>query len=182
MRSALPLIALALLALNACAEDEAPITATPDPFAGCAATKLASDQQLDPAQGPAVDPQTGAVSVPAGAIVSTTYLTLKPDDAAYQRFGQLIDPVIGTLQQSPGLLAVSTGGSMACRELRTLTVWESEAAMMAFVMSDAHMAAMMATGEISRGQSRTMSWTAQAGALSWEQAIARFTDHDGPLY
>lgn len=176
-------IMLMIIAMTAaCAEDEAPIKPTPDPFAGCSHDVLASDEVFDPAQGPAVNAQ-GELIVPAGAVIATTYIALKPGDEAIGALQTLAGPVFNDLMARPGLLAVGGASSPSCRASRTLTVWESEAAMMDFVMGDAHMAAIQRTGELSRGGSVTMSWGDEpAGALTWPRIVDRLRQHDGPRY
>lgn len=182
LRSLSPI--LLALSLTACAEDDAPDQDTPaGPFAACKRELIEPDQAfMGPPQGPAVDPQTQQINPPAGAVVATTYLAIKPDEQAGQRFGQVVGPVIQDLGARQGLLGITTSNSTACNTARTLTVWESEAAMMAFVTGDAHAAAMQATADISRGGSVTMTWTHAGGELTWQSAAARLEDHDGLVY
>lgn len=133
--------------------------------------------------GPGVDPATGIPSVPAGAIMTTTYLQLRTDAASQERFGQLAGGVIGTLMASPGLVATSIVSSQQCALARTLTIWKDEAAMLAFVASSAHADAVNAVDEVSRGGSITMHWLATgAQDASYEMAARKLLDHDGPVY
>ena len=77
----------------------------------------------------------------------------------------------------------ATSNSESCGTARTLTVWESEDAMLDFVLGDAHTAAMAETARISRGGSLTMTATADSlDEISWDAAAALFADHDGPVY
>ena len=183
LRSLSPI--LLALSLTACAsEDDTPDQETPaDPFAACKREVIEPDQAfMGPPEGPAVNPQTQQINPPAGAIVATTYLALKPGEQAGQRFGQLVGPVIQDLGARQGLLAITTSTSTSCGTARTVTVWESEAAMMAFVTGEAHLAAIQGTSDVSRGGSVTMTWPHAGGELTWQIAAARLKDHDGPIY
>ena len=133
--------------------------------------------------GPGVDSSTGLPSVPEGAIITTTYLQLRVDEAGQRRFGELVGPVIGQLMATPGMIAVSLTNSRECGVARTLTVWQDEESMLAFVASDAHTAAMVGTAEVSRGGSITTHWIASGpDDASWARAAERLADHDGPVY
>jgi len=132
--------------------------------------------------GPGVDKATGKPTVPPGAIVTTTYLQLKPSGAAQQRFGELTGPIVGTLTQSPGLVAASLVTSASCVVARTIVVWKDEATMLAFVASEAHGKAIGAVGEVSRGGSITTSWLGADGEPSFATAAAKLEGHKGPVY
>lgn len=163
------LVCVSLLA--ACEDDDNQADPPPDPFEGCTASALEADLMLDVPQGSVVDPQTFKVTPPAGAFIATTYLPLKPGDAAQARFMELLGPVQEELGAHPGMLAIATSGSPMCGSVRTLSVWESEAAMMDFVLGDAHIAAMAGNAEISRGGTATTSWAHMGGELTWQDAI-----------
>jgi heme-degrading monooxygenase HmoA len=181
----LPLCLLLALSLTACADDDDPKPAeqTTDPLAGCKSDVIEADfAPFGPPQGPVVDPQTQKITPPAGAVVATTYLALKPGDAVMGRFGGLVGAIQQDLGTRAGLLAISTSQSATCGVARTLTVWESEAAMMDFVMSESHIAAIQAVGEVSRGGSVTMTWSHTGGEVTWAGVAARLKDHDGPVY
>ena len=184
LRSLSPI--LLALSLTACAseDDDTPSQDTPaDPIAACKREVIEPDQAfMGPPQGAIVNPDTKQINPPAGAIVATTYLAIKPNEQAGQRFGQVVGPVFQDLAARQGLLGITASNSTACNTARTLTVWESEAAMMAFVTGEAHAAAMQATSDISRGSSVTMTWPHAGGELTWQSAAARLKDHDGPIY
>lgn len=131
--------------------------------------------------GPGVDKATGKPVVPAGAIVTSTYLQLKPDGAAQKRFGELTGPIVGTLTKSSGLVAASLVTGESCSVARTIVVWKDEAAMLAFVASEAHSAAIGAVGEVSRGGSITTNWVAD-GEPSFAVAAEKLKTHNGPVY
>lgn len=164
-----------------------------DPFVDCDRGTLETDLVAQDAQGnivpvtwvgPGVDPATGAL-VDDGStyVVSSTYLAMRPDADAQQAFGEAIAPIPDALFSNPGLVAVQLGSSMQCATARTFTVWRDETAMMEFVTSDAHAAAISRTPEISRGTSLVIHWSgAAAGEITWEDAIARLASDEGPFY
>ena len=131
--------------------------------ARCTRGTLEADIQYGmPLSGPGVDPATGKLAAPppAGYVVSSTYLALKPGAASAARFQQLLGPVIEELQRQPGLRAVQFSQSAACGSTRTFTVWHDEAAMFAFVSGAAHGHASGGIDEVSRGGSSVAHWKA----------------------
>jgi heme-degrading monooxygenase HmoA len=166
---------------------------TADPFADCDRGTLepdlmGGDGQGNPAplmwMGPGADPDTGELIDDGGTyVVSSTYLALRPEPAAQQAFGESTGPLVPELLGNPGMVAVQLGTSMQCSSARTLTVWQSEEAMMAFVTSDAHSAAIARVGEISRGDSLVTHWSgATIPEVSWDDALAHVLADDGPFY
>lgn len=142
-----------------------------DPFAACKKGELEDDfvEQV-PLSGPGVDAETGELA-PGTYHVSSTYLAVIPDQM--QRALDLGGAVIGSLQSAQGLVAFSIAGSQSCVALRTLTVWESEEDMVAFVVSAPHATAMQATPEISRGTGNTIAWEGDETTATWEEGAAR---------
>jgi heme-degrading monooxygenase HmoA len=170
------LLLLSLSWIAACGDDDKKADPTPDPFVGCTASVFEADLMLDAPQGSVVDPQTYKVTPPAGAFIATTYLPLKSGDATQTRFMELLGPVQQELGKHPGMLAIATSGSPKCGSVRTISVWESEAAMMDFVLSDAHIAAMAGDPDLSRGGTATTSWAHAGGELTWQDAIPRLAE------
>ena len=84
------------------------------------------------------------------------------------------------LTVSDGLLGFALSGSQVCGTGRTLSVWRDDAAMMSFVLSEAHTAAMTQTNDVSVWAGTT-SWLAAAGdpAVSWELAVAKLKTVEG---
>jgi heme-degrading monooxygenase HmoA len=201
MRLVLSIVSVFSIASAACGSDPAP-PATPTPTAspmptpepepaplvpGCVRGTLEPDfATFMPLGGPAVDPATGALRPPAAGasyVISSTYLALRGEPAAQQAFGELMGPISATLQAQPGLLAIQLAQSMSCGSARTLTVWESEDAMYAFVASPAHVEAMRRVGEVSRGESVVTHWVSSATtAATWDEAARQLRAHTGPRY
>ncbi len=151
----------------------------PSELAGCERGTLEADFTASPLMGPGVT--DGAVAA-GDYVLSTTYLQLAPDAESQRLFQQLVEPITEDLQTRAGLVAVSLGLSEACGVARTLAVWEDDAAMIAFVTSAAHAAAMVRVTDISRGGSVVTHWTGDAAAASWATAVERIGADDGPQY
>lgn len=131
--------------------------------------------------GPGFDPETGQLLEPIADeyVVSTTQLLPKPDEAAQAAFLELTNGVVAQLMETPGFLGLSLAFEPSCGFARTLTVWESEEAMFAFVNSGAHVEAMGQTFAVGV-TGRVTSWTAPAEEMppSWEDAIAKIAEVD----
>lgn len=180
-----PSTLIACAALAACGGDASP--AAPDASAtACARGTLEPDLTfLSPMAGPAVNPATGEIAAPGGAgyVVSSTYLALRAEPAAQQRFGQLMGAISQALQTQPGLLALQLGTSASCGTARTFAVWSTSDAMFAYVTGAAHGAAVNAVAEVSRGDSIVTHWAAtSASQVTWQAAAARLAADDGPFY
>lgn len=131
-----------------------------------------------PLSGPGVDPATGKLAAPpvTGYAVSTTYLALKGDRASGARFEELLGPVVGELQHQPGLRAIQVTNSAKCGTARTLTVWQDEDAMWAFVKGAAHGKASDGITEVSRGGSAVAHWHASTLAeATWAYSAQRLS-------
>ncbi len=175
-----------LLPLSACGGDdeETTVEETQDQMQDlCIAEQLADDDTLNADLGEMGDPANWG-ALPPGAVIASTYLRLPHTDEGTATFGQLIGPIIGELMApAPGLLGVSFSNSTSCNTARTMTAWESEDAMMNFVLGEAHLNAIQRTGEVSRGGSLTGQWMASdLEDFKWETVIDNFKDHDGPVY
>ena len=167
----LALAALTALASAACSDDEPKSPAkdsSANTFGNCSRGVLESDRGDDLAlAGPGVDPETGRLAA-GNYLVATTYLALKPDKA--DRALELGGPVVESLFAMKGFVAFSTTQSSSCATLRTLTIWQSEEDMLTFVTSPAHVTAMSAISELSRGTSNTIAWEGSEKDASWERA------------
>ena len=176
----LALSALFALSLSACAADapdpdvrdsepELEAEPTPDPqFAGCTRDTLEDDLQMSPLMGPAV---SNGELAPGDYIVTTTYLQIKADKNG--RLEELLGPVMADLGTRDGLLALAFGNSGTCNAARTLAAWRDETAMLEFVVSEAHAAAMASASELNRGGSATTHWNGDSASVSWITAAER---------
>ncbi|WP_437673557.1 hypothetical protein [Sorangium sp. So ce131] len=161
--------------------EDPPADGSSSPLSGCEKGKIESDffEALEPS-GPGVDPQTKQVR--AGSyVIASTYLALKPEldhGAAMEVSG----PVIEAVMTAKGTVAMMAGRSTACSTLRTLSVWESEEDMLAFVMGPAHVEAMSHTSELSRGTSNTISWEGNEEDVAWEEAARQLASENASDY
>jgi hypothetical protein len=188
-------VSLLAVALVACSEDDddanaaqnveqrSPTSTNGDP---CQRGALESDREFSPWAGPGVSPTTGVPEAPESGtqfIVSTTYLRLKSDDAAQQRFQGVLGPINDALATQPGLRALQTSVSTSCGTARTLSVWQDEASMYTFVGGEAHGAAMAAVPEISRGGSITTHFLARSASdVTWEKAATELAASNKSTY
>lgn len=171
MRLALTTSALALaLALTACGDDTAADYAPPEEVA-C----VESDLDAAPLAGPGFTDgvYTGPTDRPLIASSTVLFLDDSPEKGA--RFQELMYGMVPDLMTHDGLLGLAFASSERCGANRTLALWRDEAAMMAFVTSAGHLAAMSAAGEVAAPGSRTVHWTLDPAteALTWEAGLAR---------
>lgn len=185
MRSPLParptmmriaLTAIAALALAACDGGEA-TTDYVEPEAGPDRTTCdQSDFAGAPLMGPgfADGVYVGPTDAPV-VVASTVLYVFEDDEAAFALFGQTVEQVVGALMQADGLLGFALGNSERCTAYRTLTVWRDMASMLAFVVNDAHLAAMEAAPDMAESGSRTVHWTVDPAVepVDWPSAITR---------
>jgi heme-degrading monooxygenase HmoA len=186
-------LSLALAILEACADDDsqtvdparerdasAPTNSNSEPggnFAGCVRGSLESDLEASPLAGPGV--REGALE-PGDYVVSSTYLQIKLGKNA--RLQELSAPILDDLGSRAGLVALSLGNSRTCNVARTLTVWRDDAAMLEFVIGDAHSTAVQAVSELSRGGSVVTHWSGDEKTASWKSAAEHLAADDGPEY
>ena len=141
-------------------------------------------QVIQPLMGPGIDPMTGTIIEPMqdAYVLHTTQILVKPDEL--DEFLQLSGGVIEQLLQTEGLVGFALAQEPNCGFSRTMGVWESEQAMLAFVGSGAHAQAMVRTTDVSI-TGRTTAWTATAAEmpLTWEMALAAIADVEpSPIY
>ncbi len=164
--------------------DGADETTGADPFAGCDRATLAADfGVVDPKgvpgpprwYGPGADPKTGELLDDGETtyFVTATYLALQAD--AFPAFLELNPPLSAALFGNPGMVATQLGASFECNAARTFTVWADEAAMMEFIASEAHVAAVGAFPSLSRGSSTLSVWDelVSPAAITWDEALSR---------
>ncbi len=133
-----------------------------------------------PLGGPGFDPEVGIIGEPQETyLVATTQIYIRPEKRA--EFMQAAGAVLQALGESEGMVAFGIGSSEACGDSRTLSVWASEEAMVAFVAGDAHAAAMLQAQDLSI-QGRTTHWEVTAEELEeldWGVARERVEDVPG---
>ncbi|MBL8740369.1 MAG: antibiotic biosynthesis monooxygenase [Myxococcales bacterium] len=149
-----------------------------DPYAAmyaCEETNFAAQ----PLSGPGYDAETGFVGEPqATYIASTTQIYVAPEKQ--KAFLDASIDVIGQLADTPGLVAFSVGGDTECQVNRTMSIWESEDAMYAFVTSGAHAVAMGQLTELSL-TGKTTHWTTtpeEIEAQTWDTVRAKLAEED----
>lgn len=149
-------------------------------YAGCSKGELESDMTTSlELAGPGVNPETGMIT-PGTYLVATTYLALQP--GTLDKAIELSGPIIETSFGLPGFVAVTIAGSESCNTLRTITVWENEQAMFAFVASPEHARAMAQTSAISRGTSNTITWDGSVESVKWTEAARQLAlEEDGDI-
>lgn len=158
------------------AENDQAVTAPDD---GCTGDVFAADANRPPLTGPGL--VDGALP-PGEYAISTTYIRLKEGPEMMARFNEMLQPVLGELGQSDGLLAQSLTLSVSCGTARTLTVWRDVEAMYGFAASPAHTSAVARVAEVSRGNSIAMHWIGQAEEASWDEAAKQLGAWTGRVY
>ena len=150
----------------------------------CKAERIEDDASFELGVGAQDGPPGWPATLPPTAVVAMTYLQLKEGEEALAVFQELNAPIGAELSApAAGLMGISIRISSACGTARTMTVWESEDAMMKFVTGPAHIQAIRRVGEVSRGGSITSTWRAQEfKALSWETVTPKMAEHSGPVY
>lgn len=160
------------------AVDETGTEPPADPF-----VELSKCEELDfegtPMMGPAFDPETGALLAPLEPpfVVATTVGWAKDDAASQEILSEHSNAVVEDVFQYDGLLGASFGGSEACGNARTLTLWADSRSLAAFVFGRVHAAA------IDAGRPEVKAWatthwteTESTEPPSWEEAVQRIID------
>lgn len=114
-------------------------------------------------------------------VLSSTYLRLIESDAASTKFWEVLTPIMEDLAARDGLVALSLGLSLECNTARTLSVWRDDIAMLEFVASPAHVAAVAAGDQLNRGGSVVMHWTGDETQATWKAASEQLAAFDGPI-
>lgn len=141
-----------------------------------------------PFEGPGFTLADGITTDAEGPFVgSTTMLILKPGDEPKATFDKHMAVLSEKIKTQPGLIGVSLALPIGTDGYRTLTVWESEEAMLEWVVSDEHTAAMAEMADKSAEGSAVTSWSMErdeleAGPPSWEDARKRLEDTGRTVY
>jgi heme-degrading monooxygenase HmoA len=92
-------------------------------------------------------------------------------------FGDHVDAIKTQLDGQPGFIGQSLRANMPGRERWTMTVWEDEASMLAFVVSDAHLAAMGQSTTVIDGVYSAAWWVdAEELPVSWSDAVEKLNE------
>lgn len=116
----------------------------------------------------------GAGSAATGeVIVVVTEATLRSDSPARADFWDGVRDVSDALSETPGLIGYSVRQEPFGDRAWTMTTWDSEASLMAFVWSPAHQRAMDG-GMAALSDSRFVRVTRRADQppLTWDEALA----------
>jgi heme-degrading monooxygenase HmoA len=123
--------------------------------------------------------------VPEGTyLVSATWIDIKNTPEAEQRFSELMDPLTEQIKTQPGLLGYSLQLQLLSNAgYRTLTIWENEEAMLNWVVSDNHAAAMAEAGDIAE-DGGVVTWAATRDELppTHEQAKQHLDEEGRGIY
>lgn len=150
-----------------------------DPYAAMYECEETNFTEVKPLSGPGYDPATGFVGEPQATYIAATtqiYVATDKQDAFLSANG----PVFSQIANAPGLVAYTVGGDADCQVNRTMTIWESEDAMYAFVTSDAHAVVMGQVTELSL-TGKTTHWTTtpeEIEAQTWDTARAKLSEED----
>jgi heme-degrading monooxygenase HmoA len=128
-----------------------------------------------PFEGPGYVLGEGLVGEPRDSyIAATTDLILGDDPGAQAAFDTHVAAMKEAIIDQPGFVGMSLGTVIFGNSQRTLTVWESEEAMLAWVVSDTHIAAMeaFAADGMADPASKVAQWTLTADEMppTWAQA------------
>ncbi|MEZ4240940.1 MAG: hypothetical protein R3F59_33235 [Myxococcota bacterium] len=124
-------------------------------------------------EGPGVD-EAGRIAVDAEELlVGLTHLQVRNAPKPGKRFGELASSVGGGLfEDEPEGWVGAAFRSEGKLEQWTMTVWESEEALMAFVVSERHAAAMAEFGDVAVGGETRSLWLPTGELpLTWERAM-----------
>jgi heme-degrading monooxygenase HmoA len=116
-------------------------------------------------------------------LAATTHLILEDGDEAQKAFDENMEAINAVLLDQPGLVGVSLAGKPFTREYRTLSVWETEEAMLAWVTSEAHATAMADVGDkmvLGRGT----HWSIEKDQMppAWDDAKQRLDGSEPGAY
>ena len=180
---------LQLLLLAACQEDEDPPAAqgstsgeatsgaVDESSSGAPASPfdcVEQNFQPTPLAGPGLDPETGAIiGAPQNTyVLHTTQAVVTPETA--EALLNMSNEVAAQAMATEGLVALSFSMDQTCGYARTLGIWESEEAMLGFVVSGAHAEAMrQAPNIISTGRFTHFDIPTDDIERAWEVALER---------
>ncbi len=106
-------------------------------------------------------------------VLHATWLVARPG-MEQEVIARSVD-IVGAIRDIPGFVAASASRSERCGYLRTIGIWESDAAMYQLLTKSEHMEAVRETTRLS-STGKTTHWTgtaADARALDWEVSRAQ---------
>lgn len=142
--------------------------------AACGAALPTLDQ---PFNGPGWDTNNNTLrdASPRQLVAAATHLRVRQEDPrTHPTFMRVMRPIDQELEHAPGLVGHATRVLADLSEDWTLSVWESEEDMAAFVMSNAHQDAIEQMAELSR-PSTVVMWHVESSEmpLDWADAEAQ---------
>ena len=117
-------------------------------------------------------------------VASTTFFQVKDDDASTKAFNDHMTKIQEALKTQPGLIGYSLAFTPGSNDdYRTLAVWESEDAMLEWVTSDVHAAAMQDMADKAKGGSVASFKVKRAEVPpSWDDAKKHLEDDGETAY
>jgi heme-degrading monooxygenase HmoA len=141
-----------------------------------------------PFQGPGFTDEGLTATVPENGVfvVGATRLVVADGDEPIELFNERMDAISAALEAGPpGLVGYSIRQNLFSRGgYRTVSVWESQDALWAFVLGDAHFAAIEVADRIGAEGTKVVQFTLPPEELPprWDMVIEK-TDTDGrPAY
>ena len=138
---------------------------------------------FQPFEGPGIDADGEVTATPGEEgqfVLATTFLPVRAESQVL--FSDTMEPILAALDaEPPGLVGTSLARTIDASAYRTLSVWESEEAMFAFVLGDAHAVAISRAPNIEvEGEARAARWriNPQDVPPAWPDVVARL-DREG---
>lgn len=129
--------------------------------------------------------QSGAALEAVGiteVVVSLTEAELKRNRDARDLFWKYVDDIDVQLETQPGLIASSKRVTLFGQKAWTMTIWQDQAALMAFVQSDVHQIAARRTPDmITDGRFATFVMASRELPLDWDTALDRLQTEGRPM-
>jgi quinol monooxygenase YgiN len=116
----------------------------------------------------------GALTLPPDQPVVVALTYARPARGQNKTFQAHVGAIATQLDHAPGLLGYSFRSRVPGRDNWTMSLWESEAAMLDFMAGGAHVDAMASAGEILEDSAFT-HWTTAPDRLppDWEESLTR---------
>lgn len=138
-----------------------------------------------PLEGPGFDDSTGDLLRSQDEyLVALTFLEVRNAPGPGGRFGDHANRIGNYLfEETPAGWQGAAFRNVGRLKWWTMTVWESEEAMMDFVVSEPHASAMLEINDVSQGAvSRALWMSADDLPLSWADAMALLTEQQDSQY